>query len=86
MASRMPSVEERLRQRRCAARDRAGAALVTAIARRRARMHRYLDLGLAQKAVHEYALMLDAKGRLAEWQRTTARWGDDLVPARRSAR
>ena len=39
-------------------------------------MRRDLDLELAQKAVHEYELLIEAKLRRAEWQRITALWGN----------
>ena len=76
MAARPRPVNEEDRARRIAARDRGEAAIANSIQRHRATMHRYLDLGLAQKAVDEYERVRRAKVQLYEWRRLTARWGD----------
>ena len=54
------------------ARTAHNAALTDAIEEHRTRMRLYLDQGLAEKAVDEFELMLEAQQQLAEWLRKTA--------------
>jgi len=61
-------------RRRAVARDRGDAALHQAIKQHRRRIKQYLDLGLAEKAAHEYEALVKARRRQAAWFKETADW------------
>ena len=77
MLSHVPSLEGRLRLRRCAARDRGDAAFARVIKQQRAAMRQYFKIGRAERALEEYERLLETRRRRAEWFRQTEHWSDE---------